>query len=80
MDLEQLTEFFKWMTIIGVSLLMLSSLLVVILKDSICKIHGKLFGVKVEYIPPIMYGYLGMFKVLVIIFSIIPYIALLLIQ
>ncbi len=80
MTLEQTTELFKWMTILGISLLILSSILVITLKDTVCKLHGKLFGVKQEHIPPILYSYLGMFKVLVIIFVAIPYIALLLIQ
>lgn len=80
MNLEQLTEFFKWMTIINVGLLVFSSVTVMLLKDIMSRMHAKLFGVKEEQVRITAYGYIGMFKVLVIVFNIVPYIALLLIR
>ena len=80
MNLDQLTEFFKWMTIINIGLLVLSSVLIMILKNVMCKMHGKLFGIKEENVALVAYGYLGMYKVLVLIFNIVPYISLLLIK
>jgi archaellum biogenesis protein FlaJ (TadC family) len=80
MNLEQLTDLFKWMTIINVGLLFLSSGLVMILKGIICKMHGKLFGIKEESVAVAAYGYLGLYKILVIVFCIVPYISLLLIK
>ena len=59
---------------------MLSSVLVMVLKNIICKMHGILFGIKEGQVAIAVYGYLGMFKVLVIVFNIVPYISLLLIQ
>jgi hypothetical protein len=79
MNLEQLTEFFKWMTIINVGLLALSSVLVMTLKGIMCKMHGKLFGIREESVAVAAYGYLGLYKVLVIVFCIVPYVSLLLI-
>jgi len=80
MNLEQLTELFKWMTIINVGLLLLSTVLVISLKDMIARLHGKLFGLKPESVALMAYGYLGMLKVLIIVFVVVPYISLLLIQ
>ncbi len=80
MNLDQLTEFFKWMTIINIGLLVLSSVLIMILKNVMCKMHGKLFGIKEESVALVAYGYLGMYKVLVLVFNIVPYISLLLIK
>lgn len=80
MNLEQLTEFFRWMTVINVSLLLLSTGLVILLKGIMCRFHGQLFGVKEESVAVTVYGYLGLYKVLVILFCIAPYISLLLIQ
>ncbi len=50
------------------------------LKGIICKMHGKLFGVTEESVAVVAYAYLGLFKVLVIVFCIVPYISLLLIK
>ena len=80
MALEQLTDLFKWMTIINIGLLVLSSVLVMVLKNFICTMHGKLFGIKEDNVATVVYGYLGMFKVLVIVFNLVPYISLVLIQ
>ena len=80
MNLDQLTEFFKWMTIINIVLLVLSSVTTMILKNVMCKKHGKLFGIKEESVALVAYGYLGMYKVLVLVFNIVPYISLLLIK
>lgn len=76
MTLEQLSEFFKWMTIINVVVLGLSTILVMILKNVMCRMHGKIFGIKEEAVAIVAYSYLGMCKVVVIVFNIVPYIAL----
>ena len=80
MNLDQLTEFFKWMTIINIVLLVLSSVTTMILKNVMCKKHSKLFGIKEESVALVAYGYLGRYKVLVLVFNIVPYISLLLIK
>ena len=80
MNLDQLTELFKWMTIINVGLLLLSTVLIMLLNSFICKIHAKLFRIDEDKIAIVVYGYLGMYKIMVIVLNIVPYIALLLIQ
>ncbi len=80
MTIDQLTELFKWMAIINVLLLLLSSVLVMTLKNVIGELHSKLFNIKKENVSLMAYGYLGMFKVLIIVFILVPYISLLLIN
>ena len=80
MNIDQLTEFFKWMTIISILLLLFSSMIVIMLKNVIFKFHGKLFNIKEEHMSLMAYGYLGIFKVLIIVFILVPYISLLLIR
>ena len=46
----------------------------------VVKIHSKLFGVTETQISAVVYAYLGMFKVLIIVFNIVPYIALMMID
>jgi len=80
MNLEQITELFKWMTIINIGLLLFSTLLIMILKNFMCNMHAKLFNVKEDQVAIVAYSYLGVFKVLIIVFNIVPYISLLLIR
>ena len=80
MSIEKLADLFRWMTIINVGLLVLSSVLIMMLKRIVCRMHGKLFGVGEDKVAIICYSYLGVYKVLIIVFNIVPYIALLLIQ
>jgi Family of unknown function (DUF6868) len=80
MNLDQLTELFKWMTIINIGLLLLSSMLIILMKNVMQKLHGKLFGIKEENIALMAYGYLGMYKVLIIVFILVPFISLTLIK
>ena len=80
MNLDQLTELFKWMTIINICILVSSSVLIMLLKKIMYKMHGKLFGIKESNVALVAYEYLGMYKVLVLVFNITPYISLLLIK
>lgn len=80
MNIDQLTDFFKWMTIINISILLISTLLVYLLKDFIYKFHGKIFNLTAEQLSVVIYGYLGVFKLLVIVFNLVPYLTLLLIS
>jgi hypothetical protein len=76
MDMEQLTQVFKWMTIINVVLLTLSSVLIMLLKNVMCRMHAKLFGIPEQSVAVAAYAYMGIYKVFVLVFSIVPYIAL----
>lgn len=80
MSLEQLTEFFQWMTIINVGFLVLSTVLYIALKKVMGQKHGKLFGIPEEKVAEVTYGYFGIYRVLVIVFNLVPYLALLLIN
>ncbi len=80
MNIEQLTEFFKWMTIINIGLLLFSTFAVMAFKSLMMSIHSKMFGVSETQMTVAVYAYLGLFKVLIIVFNIVPYIALLMIN
>lgn len=78
MNLDQLTRLFMWMTIINVAVLLLSSVLAMALKGTMRRTHSRLFGIKEEEVSLVAYGYLGVYRLLVLVFNIVPYIALLL--
>jgi hypothetical protein len=80
MTLDQLTELFKWMTIINIVIFMSSALLGMVLRETVCKMHGKLFGVDESKVSIVLYGYLGVLRIFVIVFSIVPYVSLLIMK
>ena len=80
MSIDQLTEFFKWMTIINICLLFFSTFAVMIFKPLMLSMHSKMFGISEAQLSVTTYAYLGLLKALIIVFSIVPYIALLIIK
>lgn len=76
MNIDQTTEFFKWLTIINVVLFVLNVILILILRRIICKMHGKMFGLSEENISIVLYGWLGLYKVMIVVFNIVPFVAL----
>jgi hypothetical protein len=76
MDLAQARELFMWMTLINVAILVLSSVLVMALKDALRRAHSGLFGVREDEVAVVTYGYLGAYRLLVLVFNIVPYVSL----
>lgn len=80
MTLEQITELFKWMSIINICLFIISSILSMILKKVVCKMHGKLFGIDESKISVVLYGYLGVYRIFILVFNLVPYFSLLIVK
>ncbi|MHC4394664.1 MAG: DUF6868 family protein [Planctomycetota bacterium] len=79
MDIECITAFFMWCTILNVALLVLSSLLCVCAADWAYRIHSKWFSISRETFNVLIYSFIALYKLLIIVFILIPYIALLII-
>ena len=79
MDIQTLTAFFMWCTILNFALLVLSSLICLCAGEWVYRIHGKWFSISRETFNVAIYSFLGLYKVLVFVFNLIPYIALLLV-
>jgi len=80
MTIEQLTEFFKWMTIINLGLFLLSFLVTSILRNTITNLHAKIFAVEAGRVSEILYILFGFYKVMIIVFCFVPFVALLMLQ
>ena len=76
MDLETTRAFFMWCTIINVALLTLSFLLCACLGDWIYRMHSRWFPISREAFNVVIYSILAGFKTLVIMFNLVPYVAL----
>ena len=76
MDIDSIRAFFMWCTILNVALLSLSSLMCICAGDWAYRIHSKLFSISRETFNVAIYSFLGLYKIFVFVFSLIPFIAL----
>ena len=79
MGIETLTVFFMWCTILNFALLIISALMCICAKDWAYKMHNKFYGISRETFDIAIYSFLGAYKILIFVFCLIPYIALLII-
>ncbi|MEA2069348.1 MAG: hypothetical protein U9P12_09120 [Verrucomicrobiota bacterium] len=76
MTIELLKEFFMWNTVVNLILFMWSAIMCIYCKGLIYRVHGKMFGLGEDTINAIMYGFLGAYKIVFIVFVLAPWIAL----
>ena len=79
MDIQTLTTFFMWCTIINLGLLILTSLVCIFLADFSYRMNNRFFSISRETFNIAFFSFIGLFKIFVIVFNIVPYIALLII-
>ena len=75
-SIETLTTFIGWCTVINVVALAITSIMLMLLRNFIPGIHGRMFGVNKEDLPLTYVQYLGNYKIAIIVLNIVPYIAL----
>ena len=80
MDMELLKEFFKWCTILNIVLYMYVALLIAFMSDWIFKVHSKLFSLERGEFNTVLYSFLGLYKIIIIVFNLVPYLVLLIIR
>ncbi len=76
MDMQAAHDFFMWCSIINVGLLMFSFLFVWLAGNLVYRIQNRMFPMPRETFNVAMYCLLGGFKLAIIVFNIVPYIAL----
>jgi len=76
MDITTIKMFFMWCTILNLGILIFSSIMCMFCADFSFRMNNRFFGISREAFNTLICCFLGFFKVIVIVFSIIPYIAL----
>lgn len=80
MDVSLLVRFFGWSTIFNLCLLFLIGLLWVVASDLIYRVHSRWFPMKREVFNIIFYVFIGVYKILLFVFNLIPWIVLMIIN
>ena len=71
-----LTELLGWSSIINICMLIAASLAVMLMRDSMIKLHGKMFGLDTTDLTRAYFQYIAQYKIAILVFNIVPYIAL----
>ena len=74
--LSQITELLGWASIINIGFLLLATICLICMKESITTIHSQLFNISKEELPAIYFNYLASYKAMSLIFCVVPYISL----
>ena len=75
-EIQTVVSFLGWCSLINVSLLALASLAVIVWRGSLIRIHSAMFGINAEQLGPLYFTYLGHYKLLIVVFNLVPYLVL----
>lgn len=76
MTLDTLTLFVGWSTLINMGFLLFATLALVLFKNSITILHGSLFGLEPSDLKRAYFQYLAQYKIVIIVFNLVPYLVL----
>ena len=79
MDTETLKSFFMWCTILNGALLVFWSLWCLFASDLVFRMQRRWFPMSKDVFRVVIYCFLGFFKLLFIMFNLVPYLALLIV-
>ena len=76
MDIAAARGFFMWCTILNGGLLILSSVICAFGADWVYRMQSKWFPIPRDAFNVAIYSFIGLFKIFVLIFNLVPYVAL----
>ena len=79
MDIGTLTAFFMWCTIINGVMLIFSVAMIMLAQDFVYSMHSKWFNIPRGTFNVAIYSFVGFFKIVFIVFNLVPYVALLIV-
>ena len=80
MYIDILQEFLFWCMLVNIGIYAFTAIAVFVLRDVVCKIHKKLFGLDEETVLKAIQKYLATYKLLITVFNFTPWIAILIIK
>lgn len=75
-NIETLTSFFGWCSVINVIVLLVASLALMMMRDTIAGIHSRMLGVTKDEMARAYVQYMSNYKIAIIMLNIAPYFAL----
>ena len=75
-SINELTNFFAWCSIINLCILAFAGLFIILFRDYIMNIHSKMLGINSGDLPKLYFKYFANYKIGILLFNIVPYLAL----
>jgi hypothetical protein len=79
MDIQTLTTFFMWCTIINGGLLLFWTTMFMLAPDLVYRTQHRWFSFSRETFNVVFYCFLGMFKIVFLVLNVVPFVALMII-
>ena len=79
MNIQTLTLFFMWCTIINGGIFVLWGIFFILAPELVYRIQTRWFPIPRETYNLVIYSFLGLFKILYLVFNVVPFVALLII-
>jgi len=76
MDIQTLTDFFMWCSIINMGILIFLALVFLLAPNLTYRLQSRFIPISRETFDMIYYSFMGFFKVIVLVFNVVPWIAL----
>jgi hypothetical protein len=76
MSIEQLREVLAWCTVINFGILIFWWLMFILAHDFVYRLHSRWFKIPIEEFDSIHYKAIAFYKLSIILFNLVPYIAL----
>lgn len=80
MTLDQVTDWFFWIFLFNILLFATAAIAVVLARDWMVAMHQRMFGIEREALHRAYFAYLATYKLLILVFVLVPYLALLTIR
>ncbi|MCK5115517.1 MAG: hypothetical protein KAR44_02890 [Candidatus Aegiribacteria sp.] len=76
MDIATLRTFFMWCTILNGGMLVISSLGLTFAGNLIYRVHNRWFKMSREAFNIVVYSFIGFYKIILMVFCLVPYVVL----
>lgn len=76
MELQALRAFFGWCAVINIGILLYWTVMILLAREWVYRMHTRWFPISRDAFHVAMYGFIGAMKMLVLVFNLVPYLAL----
>lgn len=80
MDIQALTSFFMWCSIINIGMLFFLAFIYMLAPNLVYRLQSRFIPISRETFDVVFYSFIGFFKVVVLVFNVVPWIVLLIIR
>lgn len=74
--ISEMTNFFGWCSVINIGLLLYMTLMFTLFRSFVKSLHAKMFGLPEVDLDKAYFNYLANYKIAILIFNLVPYLAL----